>query len=80
MQGALDPWCEMAESDQMYAALKIQGKDVVQIRWNNEAHGVRSFPNRIQNYSILLEWFDKYLKNQSEGWENRYKRDKFRYR
>jgi len=73
MQGTDDPWCEMTESDQMYSALKVQGKDVVQIRWIGAGHGLRDFNSRIINENIRLEWFDKYLKDEPEGWEERYK-------
>jgi dipeptidyl aminopeptidase/acylaminoacyl peptidase len=72
MQGTDDPWCEMTESDQMYSALKVQGKDVVQIRWIGEAHGISKFSNRILNERIRVEWFDKYLKDEPESWQERY--------
>jgi dipeptidyl aminopeptidase/acylaminoacyl peptidase len=76
MQGTDDPWCEMTESDQMYSALKVQGKDVVQIRWIGAGHGLRDFNSRLINENIRLEWFDKYLKNEPEGWEERYKQSR----
>lgn len=72
MQGTDDPWCEMTESDQMYSALKVQGKGVVQIRWIGQGHGIRDLENRIINENIRLEWFDKYLKDEPEGWNERY--------
>jgi dienelactone hydrolase len=76
MQGTDDPWCEMTESDQMYSALKIQGKDVVQIRWIGEGHGLSKFSNRVLNEMIRLEWFDKYLRDESESWQERLKLSK----
>jgi dipeptidyl aminopeptidase/acylaminoacyl peptidase len=71
MQGTDDPWTEMIESDQMYSALKVQGKDVVQIRWIGEGHGISKLSNRILNEKIRLEWFDKYLKDEPESWQER---------
>jgi len=76
MQGTDDPWCEMTESDQMYSALKVQGKDVVQIRWIGAGHGLRDFNSRLINENIRLEWFDKYLKDEPEGWEERYSKSR----
>ncbi|MDW7761957.1 MAG: prolyl oligopeptidase family serine peptidase [Acidobacteriota bacterium] len=73
MQGTDDPWCQLTESDQMYSALKVQGKDVVQIRWLGEGHGLSSFSNRMLNEKIRLEWFDKYLRGEPESWEERLK-------
>jgi len=72
MQGTDDPWCEMTESDQMFSALRVQGKEVVQIRWIGEGHGIRSFSKRVINENIRREWFDKYLKDEPEGWQARY--------
>jgi dipeptidyl aminopeptidase/acylaminoacyl peptidase len=76
MHGTEDPWCEMTESDQMYSALKVQGKDVVQIRIIGEGHGApdRSpkLSNRVLFNRMRLEWFDKYLKGESESWQERY--------
>ena len=72
MHGTVDPWCLMAESDQMYSALKVQGKDVVEIRWNGEPHGVTKFSNRVLNFQIMLDWFDKYLRDEPEAWQERY--------
>lgn len=80
MQGKKDIWCQMAESDMMFSALKILGKDVVQIRWNNEAHSIVNFNNKIQFNSMGLEWFDKYLRQQPEAWHERYLSDKFNYK
>lgn len=72
MQGTDDPWCEMTESDQIYSALKVQDKDVVQIRWIGEGHGISKFSNKLLFNRIMLEWFDKYLKDEPESWQKRY--------
>jgi dipeptidyl aminopeptidase/acylaminoacyl peptidase len=72
MQGTDDIWCQMNESDQIYSALKVQGKDVVQIRWIGEGHSPSQFANIILWNQIRLEWFDKYLKDEPESWQDRY--------
>jgi dipeptidyl aminopeptidase/acylaminoacyl peptidase len=71
MHGTEDPWTEMTESDQMFSALKLQGKDVFQIQWKGEAHGLAQPQNRRLYNEMVMEWFDKYLKDEPEGWSER---------
>lgn len=63
------PWLE---SDQMFVALKLLGRDVVYARFQNETHNINSkYENLILHRQMMLEWFDKYLKDQPEAWEAR---------
>ncbi|MBE3143664.1 MAG: prolyl oligopeptidase family serine peptidase, partial [Planctomycetes bacterium] len=75
IQGSADPWCTLAESDLMYSALKVQGKEVVQIRWIGEGHGLADQGKKIVNYTIWLEWFEKWLKGRAEAWDDRVRKD-----
>lgn len=62
------------ESDEMFTALKILGKDVAYVRFQNQDHGIRGTPaHRAAVDAMLLEWFDKHLKDQPEGWAARWK-------
>lgn len=68
------PWLE---SDQMFVALKLLGQDVVYARFQNETHNINSkYENLILHRQMMLEWFDKYLKDQPESWEARMKNSK----
>ncbi len=60
------------ESEQMFTALKVQGKEVAYVRFPGEDHGIAgNFENYIDHREMMLEWFDKYLKGQPEAWEAR---------
>lgn len=63
------PWLE---SDQMFVALKLLGQDVVYARYQGETHNINTqYKNLIEHRQMMLEWFDKYLKNQPAAWQSR---------
>lgn len=65
------PWIE---SDQMFVALKLLGQDVVYARFQDETHNINTkYKNLLEHRQMMLEWFDKYLKDQPEAWEDRMK-------
>jgi dipeptidyl aminopeptidase/acylaminoacyl peptidase len=57
------------ESDQMFAALRLLGKEVEYIRIEGEAHWILTYPKRVLWWETILAWFDKHLKGQPEQWE-----------
>jgi dipeptidyl aminopeptidase/acylaminoacyl peptidase len=64
------------ESEQMFTALKVQGKEVAYVRFPGEDHGIAgNFENYIAHREMMLEWFDKHLKGQPEAWEARWKKE-----
>lgn len=72
--GAKDNNVPPLESDQMFTALRVLDKDVAIVRFAQEGHSIAGeFKNYIAHREIMLEWFDKYLKDQPEGWERRWK-------
>jgi dipeptidyl aminopeptidase/acylaminoacyl peptidase len=74
LHGAADNNVPPTESDQMFVALKILGQDVAYVRFEGEHHNiVDKFDNLIAHREMMLEWFDKYLKGEPEGWEKRWK-------
>ncbi|MBK6764925.1 MAG: S9 family peptidase [bacterium] len=63
------PWLE---SDQMFVALKLLGQDVVYARFQGETHNINTkYKNLLEHRQMMLEWFDKYLKNQPDAWDVR---------
>ncbi len=73
MHGLDDTNVPALESDQMFTALKVLGKDVVYVRWEGEDHGIRGKPrNSRDSREMMLEWFDRYLKEQPGAWEERW--------
>ncbi len=58
------------ESEQMFTALKILGREVSYIRFKDEDHGIMGTDeNRRLVPQLMLAWWDKYLKDQPEAWE-----------
>ncbi len=77
MHGASDPNVPPNESDQMFTALKLLGRDVAYVKFVDETHNINvKFENLIAHREMMLEWFDKYLKGQPKGWETRWKNEK----
>jgi dipeptidyl aminopeptidase/acylaminoacyl peptidase len=65
------------ESDQMFTALKLLGKDAVYAKFDDETHNINTkYKNLVEHRQMMLEWFDKYLKEQPEAWQARLDREK----
>jgi dipeptidyl aminopeptidase/acylaminoacyl peptidase len=60
-QGAKDPRVNVAESDQMVAALKKRGVEVEYILKENEGHGFHNEENRFEFYEAMERFFAKHL-------------------
>lgn len=60
------------ESIQLYTALKILGKEVELVTVKNEDHHIFGYKNRIEWHNTIMAWWDKYLKNQEEWWNELY--------
>ena len=60
------------ESYQMFAALKLLGKEVALITMNNQAHWVLSNAQRVHWKKTIMAWFDKWLKGDSLYWDTLY--------
>jgi dipeptidyl aminopeptidase/acylaminoacyl peptidase len=60
------------ESIQLYTALKILGKPVELITVKDEDHHIAGYKNRIAWHNTIMAWWDKYLKEQNEWWNELY--------
>jgi len=65
-QGAHDPRVKKAESDQIVAALKKRGIEVLYMVKDNEGHGFQNEENRFQFYRAMEEFFSKHLGSKVE--------------
>jgi len=72
LHGDADHNVPLGESDQFYVALKLLGKDVEYIRVADQDHHIINYHKRIIWQKTILAWFDKWLKNQPEWWEELY--------
>lgn len=73
LHGKSDVNVPVEESRQMFTALRSLGRDVVLVEFSGEDHGiVGSTESLITHREIMLEWFDKHLKDEPGAWEARW--------
>jgi dipeptidyl aminopeptidase/acylaminoacyl peptidase len=73
LHGEADVNVPELESEQMFTALRVQGKEVALVKFPGEDHGIAGKPeNYLAHREMTLEWFDKYLKGQPQGWDRRW--------
>jgi len=72
LHGDIDNNVPPGESYQMYAALKLLGKEVELITFKGQKHFILEYKKRLQWMRTIIAWWDKHLKNQPEHWENMY--------
>jgi dipeptidyl aminopeptidase/acylaminoacyl peptidase len=72
LHGTADNNVPPGESYQMYAALKLQGKEVELITFKDQSHWILDYKQRLHWMRTIIAWWDKYLKNQPQHWEHLY--------
>lgn len=75
LHGSIDNNVPPGESYQMFTALKLLGKNVVLITFKDQQHFILEYKKRIQWMNTIMAWWDKYLKNQSEFFDNMYQKN-----
>jgi dipeptidyl aminopeptidase/acylaminoacyl peptidase len=60
------------ESIQLFTALKMLDRPVELILVKGEDHHIVTYSKRIQWHNAIMAWWDKYLKDQPEWWEDQY--------
>ena len=61
------------ESEQMFTALRLLNRPVELVRFPGEDHGLRgTWANRVEHRTMLLEWFDRWLRDQPAAWDSRW--------
>lgn len=68
LHGTSDPNVPIGESEQMFAALRLLGKEVEYVRIEGEAHWIQRYPKRVLWWNTILAWFDRHLKEQPAHW------------
>lgn len=74
LHGDIDNNVPPGESYQMFAALKLLGKDVALVTFAGQQHFIMEYKKRLQWMRTIIAWWDKYLKNQPEHWDYMYKK------
>ena len=73
LHGEADVNVPLGESEQLYTALAVQGKPVELVTFPEERHGISgTFENRAAHRTMILEWFDRHLRDQPEAWRHRW--------
>lgn len=74
LHGDADNNVPPGESYQMFAALKILGKDAALITYKDQAHFISDYNKRRHWMRSIMAWWEKYLKNKPEQWEFMFKK------
>jgi dipeptidyl aminopeptidase/acylaminoacyl peptidase len=72
LHGTGDTNVPPGESEQMYTALKLLGKEVEYIRVEGQNHWIVDYKKRIVWHNAIVSWFDRWLKGEPEWWEEMY--------
>ncbi len=72
LHGGSDTNVPPGESEQMYTALKILGREVEYLRFAEQNHFILDYEKREIWSDAIISWFDKYLKEEPEWWDATY--------
>lgn len=72
LHGAVDTNVPRGESDQMYTALKLLGKEVEYLRFAEQNHFILEYKKRIAWSDAIIAWFDRWLKDEPAWWNDMY--------
>jgi len=72
LHGTADTNVPPGESEQMYTALKLLGREVEYVRIEGQNHLILDYPKRKLWMETILAWFAKYLRGEPAWWEHLY--------
>jgi dipeptidyl aminopeptidase/acylaminoacyl peptidase len=72
LHGSADTNVPFGESLQLYTALKLLNKKVELIQITGSNHHIMEYKKRKEWTKTIIAWFDKYLKNQPQWWNDLY--------
>ena len=72
LHGTADTNVPPGESNQFFTALKLTGKTVEYVRIADQNHHIVNYHKRIIWQKTILAWFDRWLKDQPEWWNDLY--------
>lgn len=72
IHGTADTNVPVGESEQMYTALRLLGREVEYLRVEGENHHVVSYAKRKLWMQSIVAWFDRTLKREPEWWKKLY--------
>lgn len=72
LHGSVDTNVPPGESIQLYTALKLLGREAELIEVEGQNHHILTYNKRILWTKTILAWFDRWLKDQPEWWNELY--------
>lgn len=72
LHGMSDTNVPPAESTQFYTALKLLGKEVEYVQIDGQDHHIVDYGKFILWKNTIISWFDRWLKDQPDWWEEMY--------
>lgn len=72
LHGDADTNVPPGESTQLFTALKLLGKEAEYVQIPGQNHHILNYNKRIVWEKTILAWFDKWLKNQPQWWDELY--------
>jgi dipeptidyl aminopeptidase/acylaminoacyl peptidase len=77
LHGEADTNVPRGESVQLFTALKVLGREVEMVLFPGEDHGIGStFEKRVLSQRMILEWFDRWLRDDPGAWQARWSKKK----
>ncbi|MGM9695123.1 MAG: S9 family peptidase [Alloprevotella sp.] len=70
LHGTVDTNVPTNESQQLYTALKILGKEVEYVQVDGENHVIVDYKKRMAWQEVIFAWFAKHLKNDGNWWKS----------
>jgi dipeptidyl aminopeptidase/acylaminoacyl peptidase len=72
LHGTADTNVPPGESEQLYTALTLLGREVEYIRVEGEDHHILQYPKRVVWMETIIAWFDRTLKGDRSWWDALY--------
>lgn len=69
LHGTADTNVPTTESQQLFTALKILGREVAYVQIDGENHVITDYAKRLAWQDAIFAWFAKYLKNDGAWWD-----------
>jgi len=74
LHGLADGNVTTGESIQLFTELSTLDKPVEMVLFPGEDHGISgSWDNRVAHRTMMLEWFDRWLRQRPQAWEDRWR-------
>jgi acylaminoacyl-peptidase len=72
LHGEADTNVPVGESDNMFTALKLLGREVEMVEFPGQDHWILDREQRYIWWDSILAWYDKWLKDEPEWWQHLY--------